>query len=137
RDALHGVLSKKMVDSENLVLVQRTKNAGIQRACRVEAMTERLLDNYAAPEPMFAVLVIARIGELRFTELLYHGAEELIRDREIKDDVALSAVRLFNVVEDAAKFLVELGLCQITLDICHPVRKLLPQNLVDLVDIEL
>ena len=137
RDALDRVLSEKVVDPEDLVLVQRAKDAGIQRARRVQAMAERLLDDHAAPEPMLAVLVLVLIGELRLAELLHHGAEELIRDREIEDGVALGAVRLFSLVKNAAKLLVELGLRQVALDICHLLRKLLPHRLVDVVDIEL
>ena len=49
-------------------------------------MTERLLDDHAAPKPMLAALVLVLIGELRLAELLHHGAEELIRNREIYPD---------------------------------------------------
>ena len=57
-DALDRVFSEKMVDPEDLVLVQRAQDAGIQRARRVQAMAERLLDHHAAPEPRLAVLVL-------------------------------------------------------------------------------
>ena len=61
-------------------------------------MAERLLDHHAAPEAMFAVLVLVLIGEFRFAELLHHGAKESVGDSEIEDDVALSAVGLLCLV---------------------------------------
>ena len=105
-DALHRVLAEEMVDPEDLVLVQRAQDAGVQLTRRVQAMAERLLDHHAAPEPRLAVLVLVLIGELRLAEVLDHGAEEPISDREIEDGVALGAMRLFGLVESAAKFLV-------------------------------
>ena len=74
-DVLDCVLAEKVVDPENLVLVQRAQDAGIQRARRIQAMAERLFDHHAAPEPMLAVLVLALIGELRLAQLLHDGTE--------------------------------------------------------------
>src|SRR2546421_3938697 len=100
-------------------------------------MAKRLLDDHAAPEPRFAVRAIVLFGELRLAKLLHHCAEELICDREVKDDVALSAMRLLSPVKNATKFLVELGFRQVALDICHLLRKLLPHRVVDVISIEL
>ena len=136
-DALDRVLSQKMIDPEDLVLVQRAQDAGVQFARRVQAVAERLLDHHAAPEPRLAVLVLALIGELRLAELLDHGAEEPVGDREIEDGVALRAMGLFRVAQCAADLLVELGLGQVALDVGHFLREPLPRRLVDPVDVEL
>ena len=116
-DALDRVLAEKMVDPEDLVLVQRAQDAGVQFARRIQAVAERLLDHHAAPESRLAVLVLVLIGQLRLAELLHHGAEEPIGDREIEDGVALGAMGLLGLVESAAKLLVQLGLGQVALDI--------------------
>ena len=56
-DALDRVLSQKMIDPKDLVLVQRAQDAGVQLARRIQVMAERLLDHDAAPELRLAVLV--------------------------------------------------------------------------------
>ena len=94
-DALDRVLPEKVIDPEDLVLVQRAQDAGVQLARRVQAVAERLLDHHAAPELALAVLVLVLIGELRLAELFDHGAEEPIGDREVEDGVALRAVGSF------------------------------------------
>ena len=106
-DALHRVLAEKVVDAEDLVLVQPALDAGVQFARGVQAMAERLLDHHAAPEPALAVLVLGLIDELRFVELLHRGAEKPVGDREIEDDVALGAVGLRGLVQSGAKLLVQ------------------------------
>ena len=126
-----------MVDPEDLVLVQRAQDAGIQLARRVQAMAERLLDHHAAPELMLAVLVLVLIGELRLAELLDHGAKEPVGDGEVEDGVALRAMGLFGLAQRAADLLVQLGLGQVALDVGHFLREPLPRRLVDLVDVEL
>ena len=136
-DALDRVLAQKMIDAEDLVLVQRAQDAGIQLARRFEAVAERLLDHHAAPEPRLAVLVLVLIGELRLAELLHHGAEEAVGDREIEDDIALRAVGLFCLGQCAANLLVQLGLGEVALDVGHFLREPLPCRVVDLVDVEL
>src|SRR5579863_7916905 len=100
-------------------------------------MAERLLDDHAAPEPRLAALVIILFGELRLAKLLHHSAEELIGNRQVKNDVALSAMGLLSIDKDAAKFLVELGFRQVTLDIRHLLRELLPHRVIDVVDVDL
>ena len=55
-DVLDRVLAEKMVDPENLVLVQRAQDVGVQFARRFEAVAERFLDHDAAPVSMLAVL---------------------------------------------------------------------------------
>ena len=67
-DALDRVLAEKVVDPENLVLVQCAQDLGIQLARRIQAMTERLFDHHTAPEPVPAVFVLALIGELGLAE---------------------------------------------------------------------
>ena len=135
-DALDGVLSQKVIDPKDLVFVQRAQDSSVQLARRVQAMAERLLDHHATPEPVLPVLVLVLIGELRLAELVHHGAEESIGDREIEDDVALGAMGLFGIVKSTAKRFVQLGLGQIALDIGHFLRKPLPRRLVDVIDIE-
>ena len=49
-DVLDCVLAEKVVDPENLILVQRPQDLRIQRARRIEAMSERLFDHHPAPE---------------------------------------------------------------------------------------
>ena len=105
-DALDRVLAEKVVDPEDLVFVQRALDVGVQLARRIQAMAERLLDHHAAPEPTLAALVLVLIGELRLAELLHHGAEEPIRDREIEDGVATGAVGLVSLFKCAAKLVV-------------------------------
>ena len=105
-DALDRVLAEKVVDPKDLVFVQRALDVGVQFTRRIQAMAERLLDHHAAPESMLAVLVLGLIGELRLAELLHHRAKELIRDREIKDGVALGAVGLVSLFKCAAKLVV-------------------------------
>ena len=56
-DALDRVLAEKVVDPEDLVLVQRALDDGVQLARRIQAVAERLLDHHAAPELTLAVLV--------------------------------------------------------------------------------
>ena len=136
-DALDRVFSEKVVDAENLVLVQRAQDAGIQLARRVQAMAERLLDHHAAPEPRLAILVLVLIGELRFAELLHHGAKESVGDGEVEDDVALRAVGLLCLGQRGADLLVQLGLGKVALNVGHFLRKPLPRRLVDVVDVEL
>ena len=58
-DVLDRVLAEKMVDPEDLILVQSAQDAGVQLARRIEAVAERLLDHHAAPKSMLAVLVLA------------------------------------------------------------------------------
>ena len=115
--------------------VRRMRAFNVAR--RVQVVAERLLDHHAAPEPALAVLVLVLIGQLRLAELLDHGAEKPVGDREIEDRVALGAVGLLGLVERAAKLVVQLGLGQVALDIGHLVREPLPRVLVDVVDIEL
>ena len=136
-DALDRVLSQKMIDPKDLVLVQRAQDASVQFARRVQAVAERLLDHHAAPEPGLPVLVLALIGELRLAELFDRGAKEPIGDREVEDGVALRAMGLFCVTQCAANLLVELGLGQIALDVGHFLREPLPRRLVDPIDVEL
>ena len=93
-NALDRVLSQKVVDPEDLVLVQRAQDAGIQLARRVQAMAERLFDHHAAPELRLPVLVLTLIGQLRLAELLHHGTKEPVGDGEIEDDVTLRAMGL-------------------------------------------
>ena len=135
-DALDRILAEKVVDAEYLVLVQRAPDVGVQFARRTEAMAERLLDHHAAPEPALAVFILLLIGELGLAELLYHGAEQPIRDREIEDGIALGAVSFFGFAQRGAKTVVQLGLVQVAADIDQPVREALPHLLVDVVDIE-
>ena len=59
-DALDRVLAEEMVDAEDLVLVQRAQDVGIELARRLQAVTERLFDHDAAPESGLA----ARGGSL-------------------------------------------------------------------------
>ena len=99
-------------------------------------MTEWLLDDHATPKPLLPVLVLVLIGEFRLAELIHNGAEESIGDREIEDDVALGAMRLFGLVKSTAKRFVQFGLGQIALDIRHFLRKPLPSSLVDVIDIK-
>ena len=63
-DVLDRVLSEKMVDPEDLVLVQSAQDVGVQFARRIQAVPERLLDHHAAPEPMLAALVFVLLGKL-------------------------------------------------------------------------
>jgi hypothetical protein len=126
-----------VVDPKDLVLVQRTQDASVELACRVQAVAERLLDHHSAPEPLRPVMPLALRGELRVAELLHHGPEEPVGDREIEDGIALCAMVLFCRVESAAKLLVQCGARQVALDIRHPVRKTFPCRLVDAVNIEL
>ena len=100
-DALDRVLSQKVIDPKDLVLVQRAQDAGVQFARRVQTMAERLLDHDAAPEPGLPVLVLALIGELRLAELFDRGAEEPIGDREVEDRIALRAMGLLCVAQCA------------------------------------
>ena len=72
---------------------------------------------------MLAVLLLVLIGQLRLAELLHHGAEKPIRDREIEDDVALRAVGLFGLGQRQREvFSYSLGLGQIALDVGHLLR---------------
>ena len=136
-DALDRVLSQKVIDPKDLVLVQRAQDAGIQLARRVQAMAERLLDHDAAPELMLPVLVLVLIGQLRLAELLDHGAKEPVGDGEVEDGIALRAMGLLCLAQRAADLLVQLGLGQVALDVGHFLREPLPRRLVDLVDVEL
>ena len=68
-DALDRVFAQKVVDAEDLILVQRTQDRGIQFARRSQAVTKWLLDHHAAPELTLAVLVLVLIGELCLAEL--------------------------------------------------------------------
>ena len=122
-DALDRVFSQKVVDAENLVLVQRAQNTGIQLARRLEAMAEWLLDHHAAPEPRLAILVLVLIGELRFAELIHHGAKESVGDGEVEDDVAQRAVGLFCLCQRGADFLVQVGLGEVPLHVGHFSRQ--------------
>ena len=135
-DALNGVLSQKVVDAENLVFVQRAQDLSVQLAGRAQAMAEWLLDDHATPKSLLPILVLVLIGEFRVAELVHHGAEELIGNREIEDDVALGAMRLFGIVKSTAKRFVQFGLGQIALDIRHFLRKPLPSSLIDVIDIK-
>ena len=58
-DVLHRLLSEKMIDAENLLLMQRAQDAGVQLARRVQAIADRLLDHDAAPEPGATILALA------------------------------------------------------------------------------
>src|SRR6185437_12917051 len=82
-DALHRVLSQKMIDPEDLLLMQRAQDAGVQLARRVQAMAEWLLDHDAAPEPGATILALALIGELRLAELFDRSAKEPIGDGKV------------------------------------------------------
>ena len=105
-DALDRVLAEKVVDPEDLVLVHRALDEGVQLPRRIEAMSERLLDHHAAPESTLPVFVLVLIGELRLAQLLHGGGKEPIRDREIEDGVALGAVGLVSLCKCAAKLVV-------------------------------
>ena len=61
-DILDCVLAEKVVDAENLVLMQRAQDLRIQSARRIQAMSERLFNHHPAPESAAAVLVLALIG---------------------------------------------------------------------------
>ena len=102
----------------------------------LEAMAEWLLDHHAAPEPRLAILVLVLIGELRFAELIHHGAKESVGDGEVEDDVAQCAVGLFCLCQRGADFLVQVGLGEVALDVGHFFRQPLPRRLVDFVDVK-
>src|SRR5665213_1898449 len=125
-----------MVDPEYLVLMQRSKNDGVEFACRVQAMAEWLLDHDAAPEPLLAVRALALVRELCLTELLDNRSEETISDREIEDDVAFRAPRLCGIVKSAANPIVQFGFGQVAADIDHLLRQPCPRRLVDVVDVK-
>src|SRR5262245_24793429 len=77
-DALDRILPEKMIDSENLILLQAAPDAGIQLAGRFQAIAEWLFNDDAAPETAFTL-----IGELRLAKLIHHGPEETIRNGKI------------------------------------------------------
>ena len=136
-DALDRVLSQKMIDPKDLVLVQRVQDAGVQLARRIQATTERLLNHDAAPELGLPVLVLALIGELRLAELLDRDAKEPVGDREIEDGIALCSMVLFCVSQCSTNFFVQFGLGKIALDVGHFLREPLPRRLVNSIDVEL
>ncbi len=51
-DALNRILAEKMIDPENLILVQVRKNFRIQFARRLQVVAERFLDHNTAPAPV-------------------------------------------------------------------------------------
>ena len=136
-DALHGVLAEEVVDAEDLVLVQRAQDVGIEIARRLHAVAERLLDHDATPERRLAAGVGALLGELRLAELVDDGAEEAVGDGQVEDGVALCAVSSLRLAQHVADPTVDLGLGEIARDVRHLVGEPFPRRLVDAVDVEL
>src|SRR5690606_21562928 len=88
-DRLHRILAEKMIDAEDLVLVEGAPDLPVERLGRGQIVAERLFDNDAAPEIALAVAILVLVGEPGLAEVIDYGAEEAVGDGEIEDDVAL------------------------------------------------
>src|SRR5580704_15286350 len=77
-DVLHRFLAEEMVDSIDLMLLQRFQDFGIESFGRSEVVTERLFDNDTTP--LTAVFGCEPGGSERSDR----RAEEAVGDRKIK-----------------------------------------------------
>ena len=81
-DVLHRFLAEEMVDPIDLVLREGPQDVGVERPGGGKVMAEWLFDYDPAPLPFIL------IGESRFSEAGYCGAEETVGDREVEEVVA-------------------------------------------------
>jgi hypothetical protein len=103
-----------VVDPEDLVFSQGPREAGVQRTRGFQAVAERLFDHDTAPESRLSFLILALIGKFRGAQLLDHGAEKTIGDREREEDgVRRSAGGPAGLIKSGAIFFVERWVVQI------------------------
>ncbi len=73
-DALYGVLAQEVVDAEDLVLAQRTQDAGVQLSRGFDAVAKRLFDDHATPmAPVTSDITF--IGETGLAQVIDNIAE--------------------------------------------------------------
>jgi hypothetical protein len=105
-----------MVDAENLFLLQRSEDAGIEFAGRVLAVAERLLDDNPAPEPGSAMR-LRHPCQPALAEPVYDRSKESVRDGEIEDDVAERMALLRNRFKVLSQFAIKGGIVDIAFEV--------------------
>ena len=95
QDVLDRLLAEVVVDAIDLALVEDGRDVAVQGAGALEVVAERLLDDDPAP----GVLLMPGVDQARLAQLLDDRGEELGRDRQVIDPVALGAVRLVDALE--------------------------------------
>ena len=102
KDVLHGLLAEIVIDAVDLALVEHRRDLAVQGTGAVEVVAERLLDDHPAP----GCLLLPRIDQPGLAQAADDRGEELGRDRQVKDPVALGTVRLVDPLERLLQLLV-------------------------------
>src|SRR3984893_18395892 len=120
-----------MVDTVDLILLQRSENLGIQRFGRRQIVAERFFNHYPTPSAVSLRYKArgAKPGDCH--------AEKAIRDGEVEKIVTCGTSWLIQLHQMFVKPAVGLWIVEITLQIAHAVGKPLPRVLVNTVNLEL
>src|SRR5262249_7814805 len=76
------------IDAIDLVLMKRSPDAAIERARRLEAVAEGLLDQHTAPAAALAVAILGLVGEPGVAGRLHARAAEAGGNGDVEDDSA-------------------------------------------------
>ena len=117
----------------DLLLAQRTGDARIQLARRVQTVAERLLDHHAPPVLRLAVaqLLVQQAG---VAELLDQRAEEPVGHREIEQAIAAGLPVARDIAQVLPQLLEQTPVAEVALHVGHAGGQALPHRLVDRVD---
>ena len=105
-DVLHRFLAEEMVDTENLVFVERARNARIQRLGGGQIVAKWFFNDDTTPEFRFARLVALLVGQLGLAKLIDHIAKEPVAHGKIENSVAAGVVLLVHLGERLRQSLV-------------------------------
>src|SRR5271157_4891836 len=119
-DVLHGFLAEIMIDPINLVLREHGLDVLVEGQCRVEILSERLLDDHSAPA---AVLLL---GQARPSELPNDLTKKLGRCRHIKKIVLTGPVLLVDRIQRLAQPRVGGRVTEVPAQIMQGFLELLP-----------
>jgi hypothetical protein len=123
---LDGLFPQVVIDSEDGVALEDGRHFGFQLPCGRQVAAERLLDDDPAPRGVDRLVDHPVLLELRDG-----GVEELRRDRQVIDMVALGALRIVQLLEGGLQHFEGLVIGKVTADDPHALVQLGPDFLAE------
>ncbi|MCW0416748.1 hypothetical protein NB689_002502 [Xanthomonas sacchari] len=131
-DVLHRFLAEEMVDAEHLVLVQHAADDGVELACALQVVAERLLHDHPAPAAAGALL-----DQPGRPQLFDHRREEARRGGQVEQHVAAGAVLRADLLQQRAQAAIGGCVVEVAAQVVQARTQPAPHLLVQAIGLEL